>query len=160
MQITRYRITDERGSVRYTERIGEASDAAKVGNKVEKRRVSINERHGGATPLSSWRVAIFKDAPTDRVIQYRIYLNPNEHFETLEREQAVEHWKEGKMIYSRAVDYYPKTKGVHPVGYWRPHPPKEMMANVPGRYPELTEEDIEKNEKEEGNVSSMGNNEG
>ncbi len=155
MQITRYRITDEQGGVRYTERVGEAMDAAKAGKKVEKRRVSINQRHGGGTPLTAWKLAVFKDAPVDRVIQYRVYLNPNEHFETLDREKAVRHWKDGHMIYSRAVDSYPITKNVHPVGYWKPHPQKEQLANIPeGKYPELKDEDTQEDE----NVSGLGSN--
>ena len=152
MQITRYRITETDGGVRYTERIGEAIDAAKAGKKVEKRRVSISQRHGGSTPMTSWKVAKFEAAKVDRVIQYRVYLNPNEHFDTLDREKAVRHWQDGHLIHSRAVDHYPTSKGIHPVGYWQPHPLKDKQLN---RYPELREEDLV---KEDTNVSGLGSN--
>lgn len=153
MQITRYRITEEGGGLRYTEKIHEAREAANAGKKVEKRRVSINERHGRGTPLSQWKLATFEEAKKDRVIQYRVYLNPSERFDTLDREKAVRHWKEGCIIYSRAVNYYPTTKGIHPVGYWNAHPQKEKNE---GRYPELKDEDVAQVTKEENDVSGMG----
>lgn len=159
MQITRYRITDERGSVRYTDRESEAREAANAGKKVEKRRVLVRERDGHSSPQTAWKLTNFEDDQAQPVIQYRIYLNPSEHFDTLDRAKAVKHWREGDMIYSREVNQYPRTMGFHPTGYWKPHPPKEKLANLPDGFPELKEEDIsaiENESQEDTNVSGVG----
>jgi len=144
MMMVEYRITDPQGGRRFTDNIGEAKDAAKAGDKVEKRRVSISERTGRGRPTTTWKITEFTKAETKRVIQYRIYLNPLEHFDTLKREEAVRHWKSGCMIYSRQVDLYPLSGNTEAVGYWQAHPPKGQV-NVPNGvdgYPELLEETV------------------
>ena len=144
MMFVEYRITDPKGGRRFTTIIGEAMDAAKAGDKVEKRRMSISERTGRPRPTTTWKLAEFTKAETERIIQYRIYLNPLEHFDTLKREEAIRHWQDGRMIYSRQVILYPLSGNTEAVGYWQAHPPKGQV-NVPNGvagYPKLLEKDV------------------
>jgi len=140
MMVVSYRITDSEGGRRFTQKHHEAMDAAKAGEKVEKRMVSM-DYHGRGRPTSDWKLAEFTKAETERVIQYRIYLNPLEHFDTLDRETAVRHWQDGHMIYSRQVRIYPLSGNTEVIGYWQAHPPKGQV-NVPDGYPELLEETV------------------
>jgi len=131
VQTIKYRIHTAEGGVQITEKHHEALDAMREGLRVQSRRVSVNIK-GTQTPLGGWREEKPPEPPVP-VIEYRVYLNPRESFDTLSREKAVEHWQRGLMVYSRETDKY-STGRLHPTGYWRAHPPKEIIPVPDGTH--------------------------
>lgn len=129
-----YRIAPSDGTAAYLTLDGqEAEEAMRKGAIVKSRLV---EKYPGSSKMytrSSWKEV----KPAERIkekavrqMQYRIYLDFEQHFDTVNREKAVRHWHKGFRIYSRPVDLYPSGR-VQAAGYWHEHPPKEHTRKEP-----------------------------